>query len=595
MDESIATAVVDVGGRPYAVIDLPFRGERVGELPLQLVEHALEAFARTAGATLHLRGIRPQRPPPRRGRVQGARAGRCASRANSIRAGDGVASTKGVARVSGPMRRRTTRSRSSTTAPATSSSSSRRSPRSVPRVRIAATPTGSTARMRWSSRASGPRRRRWIACASSGLVEPIRAWIAADRPFLGICLGLQLLFEGSDEDGAETLGVLPGRTVRPRRRARRCRTSAGTRSSAARDAPAVRRDRPATPTSTSSTRYAGVPTADADATPSWPERRTGGRSSRRSRAARFSASSSTPSGAARTACGCWRTSSPSSRTRRRRCRSRAGRGSPPDAPPPGHPLPRRRGRPRREGHPLRRPRRRGRSARARRALRREGADELVFLDITAAPERRGTLLDIVERTARRAFIPLTVGGGVRSVDEMRDVLRAGADKVSLNTAAVADPALIERCAARFGRQAVVVAIDAGADRTPGTEPAAWEVVVAGGREPTGLDAVAWAASAPSTSAPASCSSPRSIATGRGSGFDTELLRAISGRGRVSRSSPRAAPRDRPTSSLRSSTAAPTRSSPPRSSIGGSTRSPRSRRRWPRPGLPVRLVGGRAAA
>ena len=89
---------------------------------------------------------------------------------------------------------------------------------------------------------------------------------------------------------------------------------------------------------------------------------------------------------------------------------------------------------------------------------REGADELVFLDITAAPEGRGTLLDVVERTARRAFIPLTVGGGVRTVDDMRAVLRAGADKVSLNTAAVADPVL-DRCAARFGRQAVVVAID----------------------------------------------------------------------------------------------------------------------------------------
>src|SRR3954465_11937384 len=83
----------------------------------------------------------------------------------------------------------------------------------------------------------------------------------------------------------------------------------------------------------------------------------------------------------------------------------------------------------------------------------EGADELVFLDIGAASEGRGTLLEIVERTARRVFIPLTVGGGVRSVVEMRDVLRAGADKVSLNTAAVADPTLISRCAARFGRQA----------------------------------------------------------------------------------------------------------------------------------------------
>src|ERR687895_602839 len=121
---------------------------------------------------------------------------------------------------------------------------------------------------------------------------------------------------------------------------------------------------------------------------------------------------------------------------------------------------------------------------------REGADEIVFLDISAAPERRGTLLDIVERTARRAFVPLTVGGGVRSVLEMRDVLRAGADKVSFNSAVVADPSLISRCASRFGRQAVVVAIDA---RRSGDK--AWEVVVNGGRKPTGLDAVAWASRA----------------------------------------------------------------------------------------------------
>jgi cyclase len=152
---------------------------------------------------------------------------------------------------------------------------------------------------------------------------------------------------------------------------------------------------------------------------------------------------------------------------------------------------------------------------------RAGADELVFLDITAAPERRGTLLDIVERTARRAFIPLTVGGGVRTVDEMRDVLRAGADKVSLNTAAVADPGLIAACAERFGRQAVVVAIDA-LQRTPG----AWEVVVAGGRTPTGLDALEWARRAVELGA------GELLVTsidrdGTGSGFDTALLRAIS--------------------------------------------------------------------
>ena len=152
----------------------------------------------------------------------------------------------------------------------------------------------------------------------------------------------------------------------------------------------------------------------------------------------------------------------------------------------------------------------------------EGADELVFLDISAAPEGRGTLLEIVERTARRAFIPLTVGGGVRSVDEMRDVLRAGADKVSLNTAAVADPDLITRCAARFGRQAVVVAIDAR-----WTPVGGWEVLVRGGRETTDLDALRWAARAVELGA------GELLVTsidrdGTQAGFDTELLRAITG-------------------------------------------------------------------
>jgi imidazole glycerol-phosphate synthase subunit HisF len=154
----------------------------------------------------------------------------------------------------------------------------------------------------------------------------------------------------------------------------------------------------------------------------------------------------------------------------------------------------------------------------------EGADELVFLDITAAPDRRATLLDVVERTAREVFIPLTVGGGVRSVDEMRAVLRAGADKVGLNTAAVADPELVARCAGRFGRQAVVVAIDARA-RPDGL---GWEVVVRGGRDGTGIDAVAWAVSAVERGA------GELLVTsidrdGTRSGFDTDLLRAISGR------------------------------------------------------------------
>jgi cyclase len=156
---------------------------------------------------------------------------------------------------------------------------------------------------------------------------------------------------------------------------------------------------------------------------------------------------------------------------------------------------------------------------------REGADELVFLDITAAPERRGTLLEVVERTARRAFIPLTVGGGVRSVDEMRDVLRAGADKVSLNSAAVATPDLVSACAARFGRQAVVVAIDAR--RRPGTgdDDPAWEVVVHGGRTPTGLDAVDWAARAVALGAGELLVTSMDR-DGTGSGYDTTLLRSI---------------------------------------------------------------------
>jgi cyclase len=160
----------------------------------------------------------------------------------------------------------------------------------------------------------------------------------------------------------------------------------------------------------------------------------------------------------------------------------------------------------------------------------EGADELVFLDIGAAPEGRATLLEVVERTARRAFIPLTVGGGVRSVDEMRDVLRAGADKVSLNTAVVADPELIRRCAARFGRQAVVVAIDARR-LSPAGDPAAeprWEVLVRGGRDRTDLDAVGWATRAVELGA------GELLVTsidrdGTHSGFDTTLLRAISSR------------------------------------------------------------------
>jgi cyclase len=119
-----------------------------------------------------------------------------------------------------------------------------------------------------------------------------------------------------------------------------------------------------------------------------------------------------------------------------------------------------------------------------------GADELVFLDITASAEHRQTMVDVVARTAAEVFIPLTVGGGIRSTEDMRRLLRAGADKISINTAAVQNPDLIRAGAERFGSQCIVLAIDAR--RVPGTAPPRWEVFTHGGRRPTGLDAVEWA-------------------------------------------------------------------------------------------------------
>jgi len=116
----------------------------------------------------------------------------------------------------------------------------------------------------------------------------------------------------------------------------------------------------------------------------------------------------------------------------------------------------------------------------------EGADEIVFLDISATAEGRATLLDVAHRTAERLFIPLTIGGGIRTVEEMGAALRGGADKVAVNSAAVKDPALITRGAERFGSQCVVASIDARWDG------ARYEVVVAGGRTPTGLEAIGWA-------------------------------------------------------------------------------------------------------
>jgi cyclase len=116
----------------------------------------------------------------------------------------------------------------------------------------------------------------------------------------------------------------------------------------------------------------------------------------------------------------------------------------------------------------------------------QGADEIVYLDISATNEGRGTLLELVRRTAERLFIPLTVGGGMRTVDDIANALRAGADKIAVNSAAVRRPDLLTQAASRFGSQCVVASIDAL------KKDASWEVHVNGGREPTGLDAIEWA-------------------------------------------------------------------------------------------------------
>jgi cyclase len=126
----------------------------------------------------------------------------------------------------------------------------------------------------------------------------------------------------------------------------------------------------------------------------------------------------------------------------------------------------------------------------------EGADELVFLDITASHERRGIILDVVRRTAEVCFMPLTVGGGINSIADIRELLSAGADKVSINSAAVKDPEFVRAAARRFGAQCIVVNIDprrvSPGDRPPSTPGEFWEVHIHGGRLPTGLEAVAWA-------------------------------------------------------------------------------------------------------
>ncbi|MEE3380547.1 MAG: imidazole glycerol phosphate synthase subunit HisF [Succiniclasticum sp.] len=151
---------------------------------------------------------------------------------------------------------------------------------------------------------------------------------------------------------------------------------------------------------------------------------------------------------------------------------------------------------------------------------REGADELVFLDITASVEKRKSMLDVIDRTASRVFMPLTVGGGISSAADMRGCLNAGADKTSLNTAAVRDPSLLSQGAELFGNQCVVLALDAkrcGQDK--------WEVYVNGGRTPTGLDAVAWAKKAVSLGAGEILLTSMD-ADGTKNGYDIPLTRAV---------------------------------------------------------------------
>ena len=157
------------------------------------------------------------------------------------------------------------------------------------------------------------------------------------------------------------------------------------------------------------------------------------------------------------------------------------------------------------------------------AYDKEGADEVVYLDITASSDRRKILIDVVRRTAEVLFIPLTVGGGIRNVDDMRELLHAGADKVSINTAAVEYPSLITEGAEQFGRQCIVVAIDA---KRRGTQSAEWEVFTHGGRTHTGKDAVEWARDAERRGAGEILLTSMDR-DGTQAGYDLELTRAIS--------------------------------------------------------------------
>ena len=152
----------------------------------------------------------------------------------------------------------------------------------------------------------------------------------------------------------------------------------------------------------------------------------------------------------------------------------------------------------------------------------QGADEIVFLDITATHEGRGTMLDVVRRTAKNVFVPLTVGGGIRTSDDFRDLLLAGADKVSVNSAAIRNPSIISEAASRFGSQCVVVAIDAKM-----TGPGKYNVYVNGGRIDTGIDAIEWAMEAEKLGAGEILLTSMDT-DGTKKGFDADMLNAVCG-------------------------------------------------------------------
>ena len=151
----------------------------------------------------------------------------------------------------------------------------------------------------------------------------------------------------------------------------------------------------------------------------------------------------------------------------------------------------------------------------------EGADEITFLDITASHEERKTMVDVVERTASEVFVPLTVGGGLRTVEDVRELLLAGADKITINTAAIIDPDFVRRASDRFGSQCIVVAIDARRRDSGG-----WEVFTHGGRNPTGIDAVGWAAKMENFGAGEILLTSMDR-DGTEDGYDLELTKAIS--------------------------------------------------------------------